>query len=1181
MSLFGRGLKRLVCGLVALACVAITPVADQPVAANTDQMGEWNSFNPQFIHIQVASLSRVDFVGETGVTMRHFGSSTYLPDATLTLGIVETGNFGNRFEGTRDADGVIKFAFTGTSQDLVLSFSGYDIDRSNEVEVLVNGVSLGFLEIGEKNGLAEYSFNIGAAQQIDGQEQEISFVQAKNARSTWGVTDILLDPSGGTSGTTDNDSTASTNDTTTTDVTPVNVAPVAVDDSATTNVGVAVVLSVLDNDSDPDGDPLTITDIGDPANGSAVVNGDGTITYTPDANFTGTDTFTYTIADGVGGTSTAAATVVVDAVCGLPVFGDRSCTTDEDTGIVLSVSGNNGETATILSVSDPGNGSAVVNGDGTITYTPDADFNGTDTFTYTIPDGSGGTSTSTVTVLVDPVNDAPVAVDDSATTNEGTAVVLSALDNDSDVDGDALTITGVSDPANGQAVVNDNGTITYTPGAGFSGTDSFTYTVSDGAGGTETGTVNLTVQPADGSVIDVSDAAGLMAALENAEGGETIRLAPGDYGALTLNAQYGESWAKYETPVTITSADLTDIATLTGLKLVGVTGLVFDDLLFDYTSANGAAVWTSPFAVSESSDITIRNSILDGDLAHGLNAVEDGYGTGNGLNFFKCDHVTIEGNEFFNWHRAATFGEMTGLEIVGNDVHAIRSDGFDFSAVQGVLIENNHLHDFVTAPNSGDHADMIQFWTYGTTAPSTDITIRGNWLMSGEGAYTQSIFMGNEEVYNGRAGSEMFYQNIAIEDNLIWNAQYHGISVGETTGLRISHNTVLHNAASGDEGSVSVPQIDVSAVSQDVTVTHNISSAIPEAQADWTVADNLLVQRDSPGLPNYYADLFVNALNDGLAGIEDLQALPGGVVETGGYGAAVTRYDATPDALTAVMHDERAAGDLSLFDFDAGFTAGPDGLVDASEAEFHWDFGDGTNADGITASHDFTAPGSYVVTLEVVAADGSRDVTESRVNVADPLFVDIDVANGTLADMSTYGASVDSSGVVFTQGRNGGEAVYLDTDSGFALNRGEIGQIYDLDEFTYTFGFRADASGEIMRIHTAFEVSLNTTGQISTTLTNADEQTFTLHSQPGLLDGSWHDVAITFDGTGGTLALYVDGVYSGGTAASGHTQPEEWWGLTVGGEWGNGFTGELDRLQVYGEVLDPAVILQEHEAGYL
>ena len=182
-----------------------------------------------------------------------------------------------------------------------------------------------------------------------------------------------------------------------------------------------------------------------------------------------------------------------------PVAGDDTGAGDEDTDIVINVLDNDDDQGngplTVTEATDGANGTTVINPDGTITYTPDPDFNGTDTFTYTVSDDDGGTDTATVTVTVNPVNDDPVAGDDAAGTNFGTDIVIDVLDNDTDVDGDPLVVSGATDGANGTTTVNPDGTITYSPNTGFSGTDTFSYDVSDGQGGTDTATVTVTVGP--------------------------------------------------------------------------------------------------------------------------------------------------------------------------------------------------------------------------------------------------------------------------------------------------------------------------------------------------------------------------------------------------------------------------------------------------------------------------------------------------------------------------------------------------------------------------------------------------------------------------------------------------------------------------------------------------------------
>ncbi len=150
----------------------------------------------------------------------------------------------------------------------------------------------------------------------------------------------------------------------------------------------------------------------------------------------------------------------------------------------------------VVTATDGANGTVKVNDDGTVTYTPKQDWHGADEFTTTVTAADGTETVRTVQVTVDPVNDAPVAKADKASTEAGKAVVLDVLANDTDVDGDTLSIASVTQGKNGGTVVkNADGTVTYTPKAGFSGTDTFTYVADDGNGGKKTATATVTVAP--------------------------------------------------------------------------------------------------------------------------------------------------------------------------------------------------------------------------------------------------------------------------------------------------------------------------------------------------------------------------------------------------------------------------------------------------------------------------------------------------------------------------------------------------------------------------------------------------------------------------------------------------------------------------------------------------------------
>jgi VCBS repeat-containing protein len=192
-----------------------------------------------------------------------------------------------------------------------------------------------------------------------------------------------------------------------------------------------------------------------------------------------------------------------------PLAEDDAAVTDEDNPVTVAAAGvldndadpDVGDTLTVTAVDTSGTVGAVTawDADGSFTYDPNGQFeylqaggSTTDSFTYTVSDGNGGSDTATVTITINGVNDPPVAVDDSATTPEDTPVTIDVLSNDSDIDGDTLTVDSVTQGTN-SSVTNNGNNVTYTPDPGFSGTDSFTYTVSDGNGGTDTANVSVNV----------------------------------------------------------------------------------------------------------------------------------------------------------------------------------------------------------------------------------------------------------------------------------------------------------------------------------------------------------------------------------------------------------------------------------------------------------------------------------------------------------------------------------------------------------------------------------------------------------------------------------------------------------------------------------------------------------------
>ncbi|UCH06153.1 MAG: tandem-95 repeat protein [Deltaproteobacteria bacterium] len=275
-------------------------------------------------------------------------------------------------------------------------------------------------------------------------------------------------------------------------VTVVNSPPVADSQAVSTDEDASV--SITLTGSDADGDPITFQVVTAPANGTL----SGTapdLTYAPNENYNGPDSFTFKVDDGHADSEPATVSIQVDPVNDVPKANDQTMSLNEDEALSITLSGSDidGDPLNYLVIASPFHGTLTGSAPN-LTYTPGENYNGSDSFTFKVNDGAFDSETATVAIQVMAVNDPPVAVDDEVTTNKETLVITgNVLANDTDVDGDTLTISGFTHPTNGTAINNGDGTFTYTPNSGFHGEDNFTYTASDGNGGTASANVTVTV----------------------------------------------------------------------------------------------------------------------------------------------------------------------------------------------------------------------------------------------------------------------------------------------------------------------------------------------------------------------------------------------------------------------------------------------------------------------------------------------------------------------------------------------------------------------------------------------------------------------------------------------------------------------------------------------------------------
>ncbi|WP_162815580.1 tandem-95 repeat protein, partial [Microvirga aerophila] len=478
------------------AVVKVTPVNDKPVAVNDALKTSEDTpltvaaadlvTNDTDVDSASLSVSAVTQGGHGTVELKN-GQITYTPEAnfsgTDTFTYTVTDGQGN--ESTATASVTVTVDAVNDKPVAVDDTGTVAEEGTVTIDVLANDTDVD----GPSKTIASVKVDAaqGTAEIVDG---KVVFTAAKDFNGDATITYTVSD------GTLSDEGQAVVK------VTPVNDKPVAVNDALKTSEDTPLTVAAADlvtNDTDVDSASLSVSAVTQGGHGTVELK-NGQITYTPEANFSGTDTFTYTVTDGQGNESTATAsvTVTVDAVNDKPVAVDDTGTVAEEGTVTIDVLANDtdvdGPSKTIASVKvDAAQGTAEIV-DGKVVFTAAKDFNGDATITYTVSDGTLSDEGQAV-VKVTPVNDKPVAVNDALKTSEDTPLTVAAADlvtNDTDVDSASLSVSAVTQGGHGTVELK-NGQITYTPEANFSGTDTFTYTVTDGQGNESTATASVTV----------------------------------------------------------------------------------------------------------------------------------------------------------------------------------------------------------------------------------------------------------------------------------------------------------------------------------------------------------------------------------------------------------------------------------------------------------------------------------------------------------------------------------------------------------------------------------------------------------------------------------------------------------------------------------------------------------------
>jgi hypothetical protein len=418
---------------------------------------------------------------------------------------------------------------------------------------------------------------------------------------------------------------------------------------------------------------------------------------------------------------------------------------------------------------------------------------------------------------------------------------------------DNIGVTQVEFKVNGNSIGVDTTApyaVSWNSASVSDGSYNLTAVARDAAGNVTSSTalaVRVDNSPAsDGfTIVNVSTPAELQAALKNATGGETIRLAAGNYGSLSINNR------SYASTVTIQSRP-GQLAVFNQLSITNSSRLTVDRVRVSYpTNPPFNSTLGLVKVDGTSSDVTVSNSRIhgpiDGNYAGGTGVRVEGTTTG----------VRIENNMIHDIRDGMLFSDATNLSVIGNQVENIRKDVMSFIGVQRVLIENNTGARF-RHPESGDHLDFIQF----QGQDSRDVIIRGNVVLPGSAVNSQGIFMDDAK-----------YTNFTIENNVIYAGNNRGISFGTDAidggGNVARYNTILTPPNwGGKAGLLSVPGGNNE---------YNITSH--NSKNDGIRGTNHVISYDDPGSPFYYNDYYRNAMAGPGITIEDLRPVAGSPAE--------------------------------------------------------------------------------------------------------------------------------------------------------------------------------------------------------------------------------------------------------------------------------------------------------------
>ncbi|HEY9089439.1 MAG TPA: Ig-like domain-containing protein [Anaerolineaceae bacterium] len=755
----------------------------------------------------------------------------------------------------------------------------------------------------------------------------------------------------------------STASTVTIHVNAVNDAPVAVNDSYTmledATLSVPVGTGILNNDTDVEGNALSAVLVTGPSHGTLNLSANGSFIYAPVQNYAASDSFTYRANDGnLASANVGTVTITVNNVNDRPVANNDTYSATEDTQLTVDLPGVlandtdvEGSALTAVQPTNPSRGTLTLQPDGSFVYTPSTNLNGADTFTYYARDGAENSVTpATVTINVGAVNDAPVAAADVFNAVEDTALVVSAatgvLQNDTDIDGPALTAQLVNGPAHGSLLWNGDGSFTYTPAGNYSGDDSFTYRASDGSLQSATVTAQIHIAAVNDRPVANNDsyttpedtaltitAPGVLANDTDADGDQLSAVSFTQPTHGTLNSNANGSFT-YTPAANFNGADsFTYIA-----RDAAENSLVTATVNLNITAQNDRPVANDDtyYTAEDSSLIVVEDSVMDND-----NDVEGTALQAALANPTTHGSITLYENGTFNYTPNANF---------------FGTDTFTYTVTDGGLVsEEATVNINVTAVNDRPVASANTFSTAedtpltvaapGVLAGDTDVDgdqltasigtlpTQGLLTLNSNGSFTYNppgnfhgeitfTYFASDPVISSADPATVTIEVTAVNDRP--TAASDEFTTAEDTPLNQTAVTVLDNDADIDGDALTAQLV---AQPQNGSVTLNPNGTFtytPNANFQgpdtftYNCYDGVLTSQPPAGVT-----INVTPVNDRPVPVNDTaQVNEDGVLTVSGTGVLANDIDADGDSLNCVVAENPQHGTLDLHS-DGSYTYTP------------------------------------------------------------------------------------------------------------------------------------------------------------------------------------------------------------------------------------------------------------------